>query len=68
MTTLRHRATRWFHASLGARVVALFLGLLALWLVRQVPYLGGLVGFLALIAGIGALVWQALNGRRAATA
>jgi hypothetical protein len=33
-----------------------------------VPYLGGLVGFLALIAGIGALVWQALNGRRAATA
>ena len=30
MTTLRHRATRWFHASLGARVVALFLGLLAL--------------------------------------
>ena len=30
MTTLRNRATRWFHASLGARVVALFLGLLAL--------------------------------------
>ncbi len=30
MTALRHRATRWFHASLGARVVALFLGLLAL--------------------------------------
>jgi diguanylate cyclase (GGDEF)-like protein len=30
MSTLQHRATRWFHASLGARVVALFLGLLAL--------------------------------------
>jgi hypothetical protein len=50
------------------QLLALFLGLLALWLVRQVPYLGGLVGFLALIAGIGALVWQALNGRRTATA
>jgi hypothetical protein len=50
------------------QLLALLLGLLALWLVRQVPYLGGMVGFLALIAGIGALVWQALNGRRAATA
>lgn len=50
------------------QLLALFLGLLALWLLRQLPYAGGLIGFLALIAGIGALVWQALNGRRAAAA
>jgi hypothetical protein len=50
------------------QLLALFLGLLALWLLRQLPYAGGLIGFLALIAGIGALVWQSLNGRRAATA
>jgi hypothetical protein len=49
------------------QLLALFLGLLALWLLRQLPYAGGLIGFLALIAGIGALVWQALNGRRTAT-
>ena len=30
MTTVRRRATRWIHASMGARMVALFLGLLAL--------------------------------------
>jgi hypothetical protein len=28
----------------------------------------GLIGFLALVAGIGALVWRGWNGRRAATA
>jgi hypothetical protein len=46
----------------AAQLLALFLGLLALWLLRQIPYAGGL------IAGIGALAWQAFSGRRPATA
>lgn len=50
------------------QLLALFLGLLALWLLRQVPFAGGLIGFLALVAGIGAMVWQGWNGRRTATA
>jgi len=50
------------------QLFALFLGLLALWLLRQIPFVGGLVAFLALIAGIGALAWQAFGGRRAAAA
>jgi hypothetical protein len=52
----------------GWQLLALFLALLALWLVRQVPFAGGLVGFVALLAGIGALVWRAFGGRRAAAA
>ena len=47
---------------------ALFLGLLALWLVRQIPVLGGLIGFLALIAGVGALTWRFWTGRTAVAA
>jgi hypothetical protein len=50
------------------QLLALFVGLVALWLLRQVPFAGGLIGFLALVAGIGALVWRGWNGRRAATA
>lgn len=50
------------------QLLALFLGLLALWLLRQIPFVGGLIAFLALIAGIGALAWQAFSGRRAAVA
>jgi hypothetical protein len=50
------------------QLLALFLGLLALWLLRQIPLAGGLIAFLALIAGIGALAWQALSGRRPAAA
>jgi hypothetical protein len=50
-------------ATLGLRLLALFLALVALWLVKQVPFVGGLIGFLALIAGIGALVWQAWSRR-----
>jgi hypothetical protein len=49
--------------TLGWRLFALFLALVALWLVRQVPFVGGLVGLVALIAGIGALVWQAWSRR-----
>jgi hypothetical protein len=49
--------------TLGWRLVALLLALVALWLVRQVPFVGGLVAFIALLAGIGALVWQAWSRR-----
>jgi hypothetical protein len=31
---------------------------LALWLVGRIPVVGGWVSFLALLLGIGALVWQ----------
>lgn len=37
------------------RFLALLAGLVVLWLLRQVPYVGGLVGFLALLLGMGAL-------------
>jgi hypothetical protein len=37
------------------RYLALLAGLVVLWLLRQLPYVGGLVGFLALLLGIGAL-------------
>jgi hypothetical protein len=47
----------------GWRLVALFLALVALSLVRQVPFVGGFVAFIALLAGIGALVWQAWSRR-----
>jgi hypothetical protein len=43
----------------GWRLLALFLALVALWLMRQVPFIGGLLAFVALLAGVGALVWQA---------
>jgi hypothetical protein len=43
----------------GVRLLALFLALVALWLLRLLPFVGGLIAFLALIAGIGAFVWQA---------
>jgi len=52
----------------GWQLFALLLGLLALWLLKQTPLVGGLVGFIALLAGIGALTWRAFNGRRAAAA
>jgi Flp pilus assembly protein TadB len=45
--------------TLGPRLVALFLALVALWLVKKLPVVGGIIGLVALIAGIGALVWQA---------
>lgn len=52
----------------GRQLLALLLGLAALWLLRQVPFVGGWIGFIALLAGIGALAWRAFNGRRAAVA
>jgi hypothetical protein len=40
------------------RLGALLAAVLALWLVGKVPYVGGWVTFVALLLGIGALVWQ----------
>jgi hypothetical protein len=39
-----------------------------LWLLKQLPLVGGLIGFVALLAGIGALTWRAFNSPRTATA
>jgi hypothetical protein len=52
--------------SLGWRLLALLLALVALWLIGRIPVVGGLLTFLALIAGIGALVSQ-VWGQRPAT-
>ena len=53
-------------ATTGWRLLALLLALVALALVRHVPIVGCLIGFVALIAGIGALVLQGWSGRRGA--
>jgi hypothetical protein len=55
-------------ASTASRLLALLLALLALSLVRHVPFVGGIVVFMALIAGIGALVSQGWARRDAAPA
>jgi hypothetical protein len=52
--------------TMAARLLALFLALVALWLLRQIPLVGGLIAFVALLAGIGAFVWQAWNRREPA--
>jgi hypothetical protein len=49
--------------STGARLLALLLALLALSLVRHLPFLGSIVAFVAMIAGIGALVLQGWSRR-----
>jgi len=49
----------------GWQLLALLGGLVMLWLLRQIPVVGGLIGFVALLAGIGALAWRAFNGRQA---
>jgi hypothetical protein len=38
---------------------------LGLWLLGQLPYVGGWVSFAALLLGIGALVWQGWPSRAA---
>jgi len=53
-------------ATTAARMLALFPALVALWLLRQIPLVGGLIAFVALLAGIGAFVWQAWNRREPA--
>jgi hypothetical protein len=50
----------------GGRLIALFIALVALWLLGRIPVIGGWITFLALLAGIGALVWQAWSGRERA--
>jgi hypothetical protein len=52
----------------GWRMAALFVALVVLSLLRHVPLVGGLIGFAALIAGIGALVSQAWSGRESRAA
>jgi hypothetical protein len=52
----------------GGQLLALLLGLVVLWLLRQIPIVGALIGFLALIAGIGALAWRTSNRREALVA
>jgi len=49
--------------TLGRRLLALFLGLVALWLLQKIPIVGGLIVFIALMAGVGGLVWQAWTRR-----
>jgi len=49
----------------GWQLLALLLGLVVLWLLQQIPLVGGWIGFVALLAGIGALTWRAFNGRQA---
>ena len=55
-------------ATTGWRLLALLLALVALSLVRHVPVVGGLIGCLALVTGIGALVWQGWARREGAPA
>lgn len=50
-------------ASLGWRLLALLLGLVALALLQRIPLVGGLIMFVALVAGVGALVFQAWTRR-----
>lgn len=45
------------------RLGALFGALLLLALLRQIPFVGGLIAFVALLAGLGAVVWQAWSRR-----
>jgi hypothetical protein len=73
-TTALFLAQRGFEALRPGRVPStavqlgtLFLALVALWLVGKIPLVGGLITLLALLAGIGALVWQAWQGRADAT-
>lgn len=49
--------------STGWRLLALLAALLLLSMLAHVPYVGGWIKFLALLAGIGALVWQAWSDR-----
>ena len=52
-------------ASTGWRLLALLLALVLLALLGRIPFAGGWITFLALLAGIGALVWQAWARREA---
>lgn len=47
----------------GWRLLSLLAALVVLWLLGRIPLVGGWITFLALIAGIGALAWQAWHRR-----
>lgn len=51
----------------GVRILALLVAVFALWLLGQLPYVGGWITFAALLVGIGALVWQGWPRRGATT-
>jgi len=55
-------------ATRGWQLLALLVGLVVLWLLKQIPLAGGLIGFVALLAGIGALTWRTWSGRSVAAA
>jgi hypothetical protein len=55
-------------ATTGWHLLELLLGLVALALLRHLPFVGGLIAFVALIAGMGALVTQGWAGRHGAPA
>ena len=48
----------------GPQMLAFLLAVVALWLLGQVPFVGGWVKFAALVLGMGALVWQLGSARR----
>lgn len=54
-------ARRRTNAGFWARVGALAIALLVLWLVRHIPYAGGLLILLALVIGLGAMALQAFS-------
>jgi hypothetical protein len=51
----------------GWRIGALLAAVIALWLLGQLPIVGGWITFTALVLGIGALVWQGWPRRDAAS-
>ena len=51
----------------GQRVVGILVGLLILTVVGEVPYVGGILGFIVLIMGLGALTLQLIGGMRSKT-
>lgn len=60
---VRLRGTR--PETVGARLLALLAALLLLALLGRIPLVGGWITFVALVAGIGALAWQAWTRREA---
>ena len=54
-------------ASRWPNLLAFLLAVIALWLLGQVPFIGGWVKFVALLLGMGALVWQVGSARRSPT-
>ena len=68
---LSRRGLRWWRrqqpVGTGLQLAALFAAVLVLWLLGRIPFVGGWVSFLALLLGIGALVWQGWPRRAASS-